>query len=140
MDAIRYGNTLQDVKRVTVVGLIMGGVVATIVFFVAYTSHKLDLSQLWIFGLLIALPAVSMLFIVGFGALFSLVIRNDKIENIFLNRYVLSSYPYNSLSTIKTQSGVFAVVLHFKDGKIRIFSMHLREVQRLIADLKIRKD
>jgi hypothetical protein len=135
MQEIKYGTTLEDVKRVTAVGLIMGTVVALIAFISIYASGDFAQDRIWILGLLIILPSIPMLLIVGGGALFSIVIRTGKIEHIFLNRYTLSSYPLNSLNKIKAQSGVYAAVLHFRDGKIRIFSMHLREVHRLLNDL-----
>ncbi|TGM88996.1 hypothetical protein [Leptospira licerasiae] len=132
-----YGNSFKTVKKVTVVGLIIGLVLILVIGGLSFSKSGYLDGELLLKVLPFALsPAILLFLMILPSALFRIRIEGESIKNIFLSKHVISSYSIKDLEVIKMAEGIYAAVLIFKNGKIRIFAMSLRERERLITDIR----
>lgn len=134
-----YGNTPRALGKATIVGSAL-----TIVVFVIFMVAA------WVKGGVSAIPTafrwpvVAVPFLVGGivpafvlpTTLFNISVEDGTIRHLFLNRYILAEHPIDDLEAIDLGRGLFAVVLHFRDGaRIRFLGAHIAECHRLADDL-----
>ena len=134
-----YGNTPKTLKKVTVVGLVFAGVLY-LVFMIAAAVHGGVGAIRHVFEWpVVAVPA-------GVGAilplvvlpttLFSIRVEDGTIRHLFLDKWALGTGSIDDLTEIDLGRGLFAVVLHFRDGRrIRLLGAHVAQCNRLCDDL-----
>ena len=135
---MEFGITLQDVRRVTLVGAVLGAVVLGIALTLGVTrgtvTSTLDVLKIGVFsvGLAALLPILLLL-----AGLFSIRLHSREIEHLFLRRWVVRRRPVEDLVAVSLEGRLFPVVLSFRDGsRIHLLGLHLRQRYALVEELQ----
>ena len=135
-DMREYGNTVQALRRVAIVGLVIGllGAVASLILL--YCEGKLRPDAAWLALFLVLMPAAVICLGVLPTVLFHIRLGGGHVQHVFLGRYILSDLPIRDFLHVGLRQRGCAAVLHFKGGrKIHFFGAHQGVIARLAKDL-----
>jgi hypothetical protein len=129
-----FGMTGERLRRVTVVGGVLGGLVLAVALWVAYSHSRLrtaaDLVQVVIWALVIGaiLPAA-----VGLAGALRVRIEREYIDQL-VGPWVVARRPAKELRRMIVEGRLFPAQLEFADGKrFRLLALHVRD-HALLAD------
>ncbi len=131
--SVDFGNDVHLVKRVALVGLAIGFVVAggAVVAVGWPASDKVVWLLLVAFG-----PAVVLSVVVGITAAFRVRLSEHSIQHVVLGRFVLSEFPLVEFRSMQHMPPV----LFFKGGKrMRLLGMHLGLLNELERSIQARQ-
>ena len=131
-----YGNKINGIKRILIAGIIFG-IIISILFIITGlrkgTIESLNSSLIWIcyaFVIGMSLPVIYL-----FTCMFGIVITTDRIQRVFLRKFVIKDKSLYGIVDISGEDGS-PVNIKFSDGSsIRFSTAHLYELNRLSADL-----
>jgi hypothetical protein len=131
-----YGNKINGIKRVLIVGIIFSKVISILFIIIGLkkgTIESFNSYLIWIcyaFGIGMALPVIYL-----FTFLFGIVITNDRIQRFFLQKFIIIRNSLYSIANISGEEG-YPIDIKISDGSsIRFSTAHLYELNRLSVDL-----
>ena len=136
---MRYGNTPRELKRVLIVGLVIGGIAYVFSAAMGLLVEHLPVQRLLPLTFIIVLPPLILGLAILPTILFSIHVGDHWVEHRFLDRHLLSRARIQDFQRMRTGPPPFAAALDFKDGtRIRILGMHLGSLSKLKHDLSKR--
>lgn len=123
---MRFGNDAKHVKRVAVVGLIIGLVTVVLMSFDIQPDSLKNVSVLCI---LLLLPATILVVVVGISTLFSINVTDHTIQRVFVGQIILRELPLDEFTKVQP----VPPVLYFKGGRRMrlLIGMHLTLLSEL---------
>ncbi len=125
-----FGNDITAVKRVTLVGLVLGAIVAAIALFASGlpTPHRVG----WV--VLLALgPAIILGLAAGITTISRVELTEHSIQHVLFGRFILSEFPVNDFRSMQH----IPPVLLFEGGKrMRLLGMHLGLLSKLESSIR----
>jgi len=134
-----YGNTPKTLFKVTIVGLVIAAVVYAIFIIAAVAQGGIGAISAVFTWPVVAVPAgVGLIvpFVVLPTTLTNIRVEGRTIRHLFMNRWTLGAGSVDDLTEINLGRGLFAIVLHFREGrKIRLLGAHVAQCMMLADDL-----
>ena len=130
---VEFGNTLKDVRQVVFAGFAIGGIaIVASVLLAMYFGNHLERPE-WLIPVFLAPPLVLFIGIIP-TYLFHIRTRNGNVEHVFVNRFVLSSFPIERFVTIRF-TGIGPALL-FEDGaRIRFYGATFHNLANMAKHL-----
>jgi len=134
-----YGNTPKTLLKVAIVGLIIAAVVYSV--FVIAAAAQGGVGAIWhVFKWpIVAIPAgvgLTVPLVVLPTTLSNIRIEGRTVRHLFMDRWTLGTGSIDDLTEIDLGTGLFAVVLRFRDGRrIRLLGAHMAQCNMLCDDL-----
>jgi len=132
-----YGNTAKHVRKVAIAGLVIGAS-ADLIATICIASTEQWSQAHFIFLIPIALiPFVGLVSLVFLTTLFCLRVEDEKIQHLFLKKFVLSEKRIEDLVAIELDHRMFAAILIFRDSfKIHFWAAYVGQIGMLVEDLQ----
>jgi len=130
-----YGNTMSDLRRAGLGGVILGVFAATALSVDFHQAGRL--ARDWPAAAVAALVIAGIIPLVILPTcLFSIRVDDEHITHLFCGRIILKQRPVSQLKSIRVGQGMFAVVFQFTDGSgIRFFAARIRVIDDLCGHL-----
>ena len=130
-----YGNSPRTIAQIAKAGFCIGAVAAIVAFF-CIVFNKLPLHSIsWLAAPILIVPGVLILAVLP-TVFFRIRIIDDRVQHIFLGRYILSNYSIRDFRYLRRFERGCAAVLHFRnDRRIHFFGAHWGIISKLSKDL-----
>jgi hypothetical protein len=132
-----FGNDIQTVKRLAVIGSILGLLVVLVALIGVAIEGGWDDADLWVLVPLFLVGPVLLVMVVIPSTFFGIRLTSGTVQHVFLKRYVLTEYPIRDVERVE----LLARVLAFRGGgQIRLWAgMHGRTFAALEQAIHVRK-
>jgi hypothetical protein len=129
-----FGNTLHQLRSISMVGIILSLIVTAIFLAVAYAHHRLaQFYDMLPISILLALILPAVIFPT---CLVSIRVTRTQIQHLFLRRWLISEGPLADLQQVDL-SNSSGMIFRFRDGSsIRFLGAHLRILQELCVYIR----
>ena len=137
---MRFGNTMLELRGALVAGLVIGGVLASIMIGIAIFSPDYQPDRWYFIPIAAVGPAVLLGLVVALTLIDSVHLEGDWVEHRVLDRWIIARHPIVEFERMDSPCGVFAAVIRFDGGhKIRVPGAHLGVLGSLDSELKKRR-